>query len=196
MATLASNRAETRAARDLDRPTAVSYPITLTSRGITRQTTDICDFPPLRVDFTAPAPTGSLFEHQKNLKLVTHCRRDAAFQQKLLLEYSAYRLFNLMTPQSFRARLANIDYLDAAAGPTSREWAISSRNSATSPSATGWRPRMSRTRSRGSARSRRERSLCGVRIYDQQLRLVDARRAERQGMLPQRRLLDPGAGAG
>ena len=30
----------------------------------------------------------------------------------MLLEYSAYQLYNLMTPQSFRARLANIDYLD------------------------------------------------------------------------------------
>ncbi len=30
----------------------------------------------------------------------------------MLLEYSAYRLYNLMTPLSFRARLANIDYLD------------------------------------------------------------------------------------
>ena len=36
--------------------------------------------------------------------------RTRGFQQKVLLEYAAYRLYNLITPLSFRARLANIDY--------------------------------------------------------------------------------------
>ena len=116
MSTLAFNRAE------VPRPAAmtadgITYQITLTTRGITRKSTDICDFPPLRVAFTQEPPPGSLFEHQKHLKLVTHCKRDAGFQQKLLLEYSAYKLYNLMTPQSFRARLANIDYLDDSGRP-------------------------------------------------------------------------------
>ncbi|MGN6590606.1 MAG: hypothetical protein ACTHKE_09975 [Sphingomicrobium sp.] len=111
MSTLAANRAETPrpATMTVD---GVTYPITLTTRGITRKTKDICDFPPLRVALTKPAPPGSLFDHQKHLKLVTHCKRSEDFQQKVLLEYSAYRLYNLMTPLSFRARLANIDYVD------------------------------------------------------------------------------------
>lgn len=111
MSTLASNRAE------VARPATmivdgVTYPITLTPRGITRKSSDTCDFPPLRVEFTRPAPPGSLFEHQHHLKLVTHCKRSPDFQQKVLLEYSGYLLYNKMTPQSFRARLANIDYKD------------------------------------------------------------------------------------
>jgi hypothetical protein len=69
------------------------------------------------VDFTRPPPPGSLFEHQHDLKLVAFCKRDPGFQQKVLLEYSAYRLYNLMTPLSFRARLANIDYLDEGGRP-------------------------------------------------------------------------------
>ena len=93
----------------------VTYPITLTPRGIFRRKT--CDFPPLKVDFTQPPPPGSLFEHQHNLKLVAHCKRDPGFQQKVLLEYSAYRLYNLITPLSFRARLANVDYVDASGRP-------------------------------------------------------------------------------
>ena len=116
MGTLASNRAEVPRPATLTAD-GVTYPITLTTRGITRKSADICDFPPLRVAFTQPAPPGSLFQHQKHLKLVTHCKRDAGFQQKLLLEYSAYKLYNLMTPQSFRARLANIDYLDESGHP-------------------------------------------------------------------------------
>jgi len=116
MGGLASNRAE------VPRPATmivdgVTYAITLSPRGITRKTSDICDFPPLRVTLTQAAPPGSLFQHQRRLKLVTHCKRTADFQQKVLLEYSAYRLFNLMTPLSFRARLANIDYQDEAGKP-------------------------------------------------------------------------------
>ena len=95
----------------------VTYSIALSPRGITRRTSDICDFPPLRVTLTRAAPAGSLFEHQRRLKLVTHCKRATDFQQKVLLEYAAYRLYNLMTPQSFRARLANIDYVDESGRP-------------------------------------------------------------------------------
>ena len=114
--TFASNRSE------VARPATmiadgVTYAISLSPRGITRRTNDICDFPPLRVTLTQPAPKGSVFEGQRRLKLVTHCKRSANFQQKVLLEYAAYRLYNLMTPQSFRARLANIDYLDESGRP-------------------------------------------------------------------------------
>lgn len=93
----------------------VTYPITLNARGIFRRKT--CDFPPLKVDFKQPPPPGSLFQGQHDLKLVAFCKRDAGFQQKVLLEYSAYRLYNLMTPLSFRTRLANVDYLDQSGRP-------------------------------------------------------------------------------
>ena len=98
-------------------PSGQSLPISLALRGITRRTSEVCDFPPLRVDFTAPPPATSLFAGQKKLKLVTHCRNAPSFQQYLLLEYAAYRMFNLLTPDSFRARLATIDYRDASGRP-------------------------------------------------------------------------------
>jgi hypothetical protein len=91
---------------------AETQPIQLSPRGITRLRRETCQFPPLRVRFQgSPAPT-SLFAGQRQLKLVTHCRPPAAFQQYLLLEYSAYRLYNLLTPASFRARLATVDYFN------------------------------------------------------------------------------------
>jgi hypothetical protein len=91
-------------------PNGQALPINLQLRGITRRTSEICDFAPLRVDFTAPPPATSVFAGQKKLKLVTHCRNSASFQQYLLLEYAAYRLYNVLTPHSFRVRLANINY--------------------------------------------------------------------------------------
>ena len=94
-----------------------ALPVALSVRGITRRSTDICDFPPLRVEFTGPAPANSLFAGQKKLKLVTHCKSSPSFQQYVLLEYSAYKMYNLLTPHSFLVRLANVDYKDADGRP-------------------------------------------------------------------------------
>ena len=100
---------------------ADTLPVRLSPRGITRLRKETCQFPPLRVDFTGPPPPTSLFAGQRRLKLVTHCRPGEGFQQHLLLEYAAYRLYNQMTPLSFRVRLAQIDYQeDSGRNVTSR----------------------------------------------------------------------------
>jgi hypothetical protein len=101
----------------LTEASGVALPISLKLRGITRRTSDVCDFPPLRVDFTSPPPPNSAFAGQKHIKLVTHCRNNGSFQQNVLLEYGAYRMYNVLTPHSFRVRLANINYEDASGQP-------------------------------------------------------------------------------
>lgn len=89
-----------------------SLPAQLSPRGITRLRKDTCEFPPIRVDFTgAPLPS-SMFAGQNRLKLVTHCQPKESFQQYVLLEYAAYRLYNLMSPMSYRVRLAQVDYVE------------------------------------------------------------------------------------
>ncbi|HEX6742413.1 MAG TPA: hypothetical protein VF079_11540 [Sphingomicrobium sp.] len=89
---------------------AETLPVNLSVRGITRRAADVCGFPPLRVEFARPPPPTSPFAGQKRLKLVTHCRSGAGFQQYLLLEYAAYRMYRQLSPLSFRVRLADIDY--------------------------------------------------------------------------------------
>ena len=91
---------------------AESLPVRLSPRGITRLRKETCRFAPLRVDFAGAPPAGSLFAGQRRLKLVTHCRPAEAHQQFLLLEYAAYRLYSQLTPLSFGARLAQIDYVE------------------------------------------------------------------------------------
>jgi len=86
-------------------------PVMLSTRGITRRLKEICSFPPLRVEFAEKPGATSLFKGQKQLKLVTHCQSQEKYQQDLLLEYAAYRLYRALTPESFGARLAKIDYV-------------------------------------------------------------------------------------
>ena len=119
IAQIARSAAQSRAPHDavLTIPATISggapetLAIQLSPRGITRLRREVCQFPPLRVRFQRPPGPGSLFAGQKQLKLVTHCRPAASFQQYVLLEYAAYRLYNRLTPASFRVRLATIDYV-------------------------------------------------------------------------------------
>jgi hypothetical protein len=102
--------------------TSQPYPIRLSARGITRRLQDTCQFPPLRVEFTQSPAKDSLFAGQRRLKLVTHCRSQEGFQQHLLLEYSAYRVFSLITPLSYRVRLATVDYAEPNGKISTTRW--------------------------------------------------------------------------
>ena len=97
---------------DLD-GTEISKPVDTRTRGNFRRNKKNCNFPPLRLDFPTRQMEGTLFEGQDKLKLVTPCDhgRDD-YQNYVLDEYLAYRLFNVLTPRSFRARLVEITYED------------------------------------------------------------------------------------
>jgi hypothetical protein len=89
-------------------------PVNLGSRGHLRLKSQICDFVPIRVEFPKEKLAGTLFEGQATLKLGTHCRNEHDADQYVIREYLAYKLSNLVTPLSFRARLARGTYVDAA----------------------------------------------------------------------------------
>lgn len=84
--------------------------IELSARGNSRRRPEVCRFPPLRIAFSQKPGDASLFDGQKRLKLVTHCNKSERFQQHYLLEYAAYRLYNIVTPVSLKVRLATITY--------------------------------------------------------------------------------------
>lgn len=89
-----------------------THAIALSARGISRRRSENCRFPPLSVLLKTKPVDGSLFERQKRLKLVTHCRPEARFDQFVLKEYAAYRLYNKLTDKSLKVRLARIRYED------------------------------------------------------------------------------------
>jgi hypothetical protein len=92
-----------------------SLPVMLSARGITRRDKAVCKFPPIRVEFQKPPPE-SVFAKQKGLKLVTYCDPAESFQRFVLLEYAAYRMYQLLTDRSLRVRLARVDYAEADGG--------------------------------------------------------------------------------
>lgn len=97
------------------RADGAEHSIEVRLRGNSRR--GVCSFPPLRLSFKKKASVNTLFENQKHLKLVTHCRESEAAQQVVLKEYMAYRIFNMLTDWSYRVRLVRVTYVDA--GPES-----------------------------------------------------------------------------
>src|ERR1051325_11015048 len=71
-------------------------------RGHLRRMARTCDFVPLRVELGGNDLAGTPFDGQTTVKLGTHCRDENEFDQYVLREYASYRLFNVVTPQSFR----------------------------------------------------------------------------------------------
>jgi hypothetical protein len=88
-------------------------PVKLGSRGHLRLKSQTCEFVPIKVAFPPGPLAGTVFEGQTTLKLGTHCRSDRDVDQFVIREYLAYKLANLVTPLSFRARLARGTYVDS-----------------------------------------------------------------------------------
>ncbi|WFL78927.1 hypothetical protein P7228_07650 [Altererythrobacter arenosus] len=89
-----------------------SHAITLAARGISRRRRENCRFPPLRIRLSEKPAETSLMHKQGSLKLVSHCRDQGSYDQTVLREYAAYRLYNAVTPESLKVRLARITYND------------------------------------------------------------------------------------
>ena len=91
-----------------------NLPLSVSRRGLTRQR--VCDFPPIKLYFQKPDVKGTTFRGQKNIKMVTHCKKSSKFQQYYILEMLAYRMYNLITDYSFQVRPLNITYVDSKTG--------------------------------------------------------------------------------
>lgn len=88
---------------------SVAMPIKIKVRGNFRRSAKNCLFPPLLLDLPKKETQNDVFSAQNRLKLVTHCQtEDYIFQ-----EYMVYKMYNLLTEYSFKARLAQVTYIDS-----------------------------------------------------------------------------------
>ena len=84
----------------------VSIPVSVRTRGHFRKMRDNCIYPPLMLQFskTEPGVAASVFRDQKKVKLVMPCVAD----EFVVREWMVYRLYNLITPKSLKARLVSV----------------------------------------------------------------------------------------
>jgi len=94
--------------------------VKLRPRGHFRRRASTCSFVPVRVEFDKAEAKGTIFDGQKTLKLVVHCQNEDVYEQYILREYAVYRVMNLLTPMSFRARLARVSYVQGKPGDVVR----------------------------------------------------------------------------
>jgi hypothetical protein len=87
----------------------VSIPIRAKTRGNFRRAKGTCAYPPISLNFSKGAKKNTLFRDQDKLKLVMPCQGD----KYVVREYLVYKLYNLFTPKSFRARLVKVILDDA-----------------------------------------------------------------------------------
>jgi hypothetical protein len=95
-----------------DEPPAV-LDVRFRTRGHWRRQARHCAFPPLMLDVPRGRVRETLFAGQNRLKLVTPCNPGMReYREYILREYLVYRAYNLLTPLSFRVRLATTTYVD------------------------------------------------------------------------------------
>lgn len=85
--------------------------LTVEKRGVSRQ--ELCSMPPIRFRFDEDQVAGTIFEGNRSIKVVTHCKRGSSWEQYVMLEMLAYRLYSALTDLSFRVRPATILYVDS-----------------------------------------------------------------------------------
>jgi hypothetical protein len=88
-----------------------TLPVRVRVRGKSRAVA--CSFPPLLLNFRTPDLAESILEGEDRLKLVTHCQASDAYDNYVVLEYLTYRVYNLLTPISLRARRVDVSYFDS-----------------------------------------------------------------------------------
>lgn len=88
----------------------VAVPLMVKARGHFRRRQENCTMPPLLLNIEKVARLKStLFEKQDKLKLVTPCKNE----DYVIREYLVYKIYNLLSPNSFKARLVQVEFEDS-----------------------------------------------------------------------------------
>lgn len=87
----------------------VSLPVEAKTRGHFRKTLGDCTYPPILLHFFKnDTLQSSIFKDQDKLKLVMPCKGE----DYIIREWMVYRIYNLVTPKSFKARLVSVELYD------------------------------------------------------------------------------------
>lgn len=106
-----------------DSNTVYNKKVRIKSRGINRK--EICALPPYWLSVQKVKKDEFNFDIHQKFKVVSHCSSQKIFESYVLKEYLIYRMYNQLTPYSFKVRLAKITYIDTGRkDKTSVQYAI------------------------------------------------------------------------
>ncbi len=89
--------------------TEISLPVEAKTRGHFRKMRENCIYPPLLIHFINDAKLpSSVFRGQDKLKMVMPCLTDGY----VIKEYLLYKIYNLITPKSLKAKLLKVSLID------------------------------------------------------------------------------------
>lgn len=95
------------------------FDILLRTRGRGSERTSACAFPSFFIRFPPEQTHGTLFAGESSVPFTTHCfHHSKLYQAYSILEYLAYRLYNLVTENSLKVRLARVSYRRAGSKRT------------------------------------------------------------------------------
>jgi hypothetical protein len=106
------------------RKNEVQYEVKASLRGKYRRR--VCEFPPLMIKFPKKDLKAEGLSDHNDLKLVTHCIDDKLVgNENVIKEYLLYRMFNELTPYSYRVQLLKVTYKDVNNNyPKVKRWAF------------------------------------------------------------------------
>lgn len=84
--------------------------VRIKSRGIFRKSH--CVLPPFWINTQRIKHKSDSLKVNKKFKCVTHCRNNASYQEFILKEYLVYKIYNILTEQSFKVQLIKVNYID------------------------------------------------------------------------------------
>jgi hypothetical protein len=87
-----------------------SLPVKIRARGNFRKAN--CFLSPVKIEIKKKNAKGTLFEGNKELKLVYPCANNAGAADYVLKEYLAYKLYEPITPYHFKTRRLQLEYTD------------------------------------------------------------------------------------
>lgn len=82
----------------------------VSSRGKFRRR--ICEFPPIKLEFSKKDLRQAGLLPFDDLKLVTHCLDDPKSSERIIREYLIYRIYQLFSPYTCRVQLVRVRYAD------------------------------------------------------------------------------------
>lgn len=71
-----------------------------------------CILPPFWLNIRKAKVGNKYLEGTKRIKIVTHCKDSKQYEQYVIKEYLAYKIYSEISPYSFRVRLIRMKYID------------------------------------------------------------------------------------